>query len=1059
MKRTIVWLLVLALMLGLMPIGALAAEEPGEAPTEVLAEEPTEVLAETLAEEPTEVQAEEPTKVPAETQPEEKESSTHQMGFHVNPLYEDVYTEADFVMDTAEEEQPEAAESSDDSDLSGEPEEFYAATYVTSANAAPQLRKYMKARTKSFDLYVKTSSSDYEAVFEKVMTLALAHTGDPKEGDYLMWQYGGWSGQVEESYSNEVYKFHYTITMTYYTTAAQEKELDTAVTKLLKTLNVGSKSDYQKVCAVYDYIRDNVTYDYDHLEDTSYMLKHTAYAALVKKTAVCQGYATLLYRLLLELDVDNRVIVGEANGGGHAWNIIKLDDVYYNADATWDSIQGGHDYFLRNSLSFADHLRYLDYATTQFHTDYPISETDYVKGVAGKPEYYFVIGVCGDDAYWAIDRDKQLTITGTGAIADFELDTEDVYHTLAPWWYWNDGINKVIIEEGITQIGANAFYDMDNMSSLVLPKTLQIICDSAFGDCDGLTKIKFPSSLETIEEYAFCDCSALTQVTIPGSVKIIARSAFSYCRKMNKVTLEEGVECIERNAFEKTAITSIVIPGSVRTLEHAFYDCYDLETVKVEAPVEKIGDGAFTYCTALTKVELQEGLKIIDTAAFQKCISLPEITIPASVTEIDTSAFSRCDSMKKITFCGDAPKFADSVFGGVTATAYYPDNSDSWTEDVMQDYGGDITWVSYHVHDYDDAVPVFNAETKTHSWDCAGCDVKKTEKCTFDEVILEEATLEAPGMKKHTCSVCGGSYEAPYIYRVSGADRVGTALAAADLLKQTLGVEKFDSIILADGYNFADALPGSYLAAKKNAPILLHHKRGVDRNEAYIRQNLSADGVFYILGGTVAVPASVETSLTAQGYRVVRLAGNTRYDTNLEILKEAGVTNEEILVCTGGDFADSLSASATGLPILLTNYKTGKLTNKQIAFLSDDCANNFTIIGGTKAVSAEIEEQLRSYGEVVRLSGATRYHSSVLVAERFFADPDKATVASGKDFPDGLCGGPLAYNLKAPLLLVDRSKESIAAKYITGNGITGGAILGGPAVVSDASGRIAFGLQ
>ena len=121
MKRTIVWLLVLALMLGLMPIGALAAEEPAEAPTQVLAEEPTEVLAETLAEEPTEVQAEEPTKVPAETQPEKKESSTHQMGFHVNPLYEDVYTEADFIMDTAEEEQPDAAESSGDSDLSGEP--------------------------------------------------------------------------------------------------------------------------------------------------------------------------------------------------------------------------------------------------------------------------------------------------------------------------------------------------------------------------------------------------------------------------------------------------------------------------------------------------------------------------------------------------------------------------------------------------------------------------------------------------------------------------------------------------------------------------------------------------------------------------------------------------------------------------------------------------------------------------------------------------------------------------------------------------------------------------
>lgn len=1057
MKRMIAWLLVLVLVLGLMPIGALAAEEPGETPTEVLAEEPTEVPAETLAEEPTEVPTEEPAEVPAETQPEEKESSTHQMGFHVNPLYEDVYTEADFVMDTAEEEQPEAAESSDDSDLSGEPEEFYAATYVTTANAAPQLRKFMKARTNTFDLYVKSTSSDYEAVFEKVMTLALAHTGNPKEGDYLMWQYGGWSGQVEEDYSNEVYKFHYTITMTYYTTAAQEKELDTAVTKLLKTLNVSSKSDYQKVCAVYDYIRDNVTYDYDHLEDTSYMLKHTAYAALVKKTAVCQGYATLLYRLLLELDVDNRIIVGEANGGAHGWNIIKLGDVYYNADATWDSILGGHDYFLRNSLNFADHLRYLDYATTQFHTDYPISETDYVKGVAGVPEYYFVIGVCGDDAYWAIDRDKQLTITGTGAIADFESDYHGTIETVAPWWFWQDGFNKVVIEKSITHIGENAFYGMENITSAVLPGTLLEIGGSAFEKCSGLTKINFPSKLELICHSAFYECRKLTKADIPASVKKIDTWAFRDCVALKTLTLREGLEYIGNGAFDSCAITKLVIPDSVTRLESPFDGCSKLESVKVGASVKIIPGYSFSNCTSLTKVELPEGLQAIHPAAFDGCTALPEITIPASVTEVD--GFSRCKNLKKITFCGDAPSIGYYAFSGVTATAYYPDNSDSWTEDVMQDYEGDITWVPYHVHDYDDAVPVFNAETKTHSWDCAGCDVKKTEKCTFDEVILEVATLEAPGMKKHTCSVCGGSYEAPYIYRVSGADRVGTALAAADLLKQTLGVEKFDSIILADGYNFADALPGSYLAAKKNAPILLHHKRGVDRNEAYIRQNLSADGVVYILGGTVAVPASVETSLTAQGYRVIRLAGNTRYDTNLEILKEAGVTNEEILVCTGGDFADSLSASATGLPILLTNYKTGKLTNKQIAFLSDDCANNFTIIGGTKAVSAEIEEQLRSYGEVVRLSGATRYHSSVLVAERFFADPDKATVASGKDFPDGLCGGPLAYNLKAPLLLVDRSKESIAAKYITGNGITGGAILGGPAVVSDASGRIAFGLQ
>ena len=138
----------------------------------------------------------------------------------------------------------------------------------------------------------------------------------------------------------------------------------------------------------------------------------------------------------------------------------------------------------------------------------------------------------------------------------------------------------------------------------------------------------------------------------------------------------------------------------------------------------------------------------------------------------------------------------------------------------------------------------------------------------------------------------------------------------ADALKAALGVEKFEAVVVATGKNFADALAGSYLAVEKNAPILLTN--GKDDNvvqlHAYIKENVAEGGTVYILGGEAAVPAAVEA---IDGYEAERLFGDSRYDTNLAILEEAGVTGDSVIVATGKTFADSLSASAAKLPILL----------------------------------------------------------------------------------------------------------------------------------------------
>lgn len=305
-----------------------------------------------------------------------------------------------------------------------------------------------------------------------------------------------------------------------------------------------------------------------------------------------------------------------------------------------------------------------------------------------------------------------------------------------------------------------------------------------------------------------------------------------------------------------------------------------------------------------------------------------------------------------------------------------------------------------------------------------------------------------------TCTVCGVS-----ITRLAGSNRCATAIAVANEMKAVLGLTTFDSIIITSGNSYADALAGSHLAVKEKAPILLYRADSAGSNLAYIQKNLTTGGTVYILGGTAAVPASVDASLEAAGIQVIRLAGDDRYDTNLAILAECDVSSgAEILVCVGGKFADSLSASATGKPILLINDRKQALTASQIAYLKSLRNISFTIIGGTSAISDKLVNDLSAYGTInTRLSGANRYATSVAIAEHYSTDTDTIVLAYGKNYPDGLCGGPLACFLGAPLLLTqvpgsnssNSNAVSAPAAYWKESGGKTCYVLGGTAAVAD----------
>ena len=251
---------------------------------------------------------------------------------------------------------------------------------------------------------------------------------------------------------------------------------------------------------------------------------------------------------------------------------------------------------------------------------------------------------------------------------------------------------------------------------------------------------------------------------------------------------------------------------------------------------------------------------------------------------------------------------------------------------------------------------------------------------------------------------------------------------------------------------FADALSASAFAQENEAPILVVNESNEEYVKKYIEQNLIKGGKVYIMGGNAAVTERFEESLLE--YDVSRLGGDDRYETNLLTLKQLNLGGEDtIIIASGLDYADALSASSTGLPIMIVG---DKLTESQIAYLKtlggDD---TYYIAGGTSAVSSEVEKQLKdlNLGTIKRLAGDDRYETSALIAETFYSRTTLAYLASGNDFPDGLTGGVLAGLSRdgkgAPLLLVNNHNTNLAASYIEDAGVRTVKAIGGTAAISD----------
>lgn len=283
--------------------------------------------------------------------------------------------------------------------------------------------------------------------------------------------------------------------------------------------------------------------------------------------------------------------------------------------------------------------------------------------------------------------------------------------------------------------------------------------------------------------------------------------------------------------------------------------------------------------------------------------------------------------------------------------------------------------------------------------------------------------------------------------RLSGDTRYSTNI----LLNSKIPSGTLDSVLIADGRNFPDALAGGVLNNTLNGTIILvnNNTEVIQGAIAETKRLLKPTGKVYVLGGTGVVSSMTENEFKKH-FTVSRISGKDRIATAIEVAKKANPNPSEAFIAYGYDFADALSvvpvATNKKAPILLTNKNT--LDSRVLEYLKNHNIQKVTIVGGTGVVSSNIESTLKDMKiQVERVSGSTRYTTALAIAEKYFTDSTSSGIASGTSFPDALSGSRFAFDKKMPILLVKSNsiEEPVKAFLLKRNSKY---IYGGTGVVS-----------
>ncbi len=276
-------------------------------------------------------------------------------------------------------------------------------------------------------------------------------------------------------------------------------------------------------------------------------------------------------------------------------------------------------------------------------------------------------GKCGDNLTWTLTAapDTTLTISGTGAM----WNASETNTNFAPWYGYLNNIKSIVINEGVTNIGASVFRYCQNMTSLSLPSTLTRIDAYAFFMCRSIESITIPEGVTYIGGSVFSDCHSLKNLVLPSAWNnVTSEGAFAACYSLESFVLPNDtaagdLRVIDGIVFSKDSTIlryypagrrgTYRVPDYVKTLYSNSFRAVSASRVEINDSVS-LRSHVFYYCDSLRTVRLPHDLEVLRASTFCFANSLETLTIPAGVTEIENHAI-RCNGLRSLVMLPAAP--------------------------------------------------------------------------------------------------------------------------------------------------------------------------------------------------------------------------------------------------------------------------------------------------------------------------------------------------------------------------------------------------------------------
>ena len=255
--------------------------------------------------------------------------------------------------------------------------------------------------------------------------------------------------------------------------------------------------------------------------------------------------------------------------------------------------------------------------------------------------------------------------------------------------------------------------------------------------------------------------------------------------------------------------------------------------------------------------------------------------------------------------------------------------------------------------------------------------------------------------------------------RISGKDRITTSVEISKSAYTTS-----ENVVLASGFNFADALSAGQLASALDAPLLLSSQDKLDSQTKNEINRLKAKKVFVVGGDNAISKTGIDTTLKSKKIDVTRLEGQDRYSTSQKVMEKTKeiINPEYLLIASGKNFPDALAATG-----FFVNHKSVMVLSDGVTYPQSNLQE--IAIGG--------KNQLPLKGFTgKRVSGKDRYETALEIAKLSFDKNNNAILASGQVFADSLSAVSLTKKHNAPIILTQSdSLTENAKKYLNGKNV------------------------